>query len=114
MRKLLLAALLALAVGSATAAEVTILSAHRIHTMDTNQPQAQAMAYDASGKILALGDAATLAQRYPGAQRLDVGVGARVGLEPVDQHDVLDGAQPGSGEQQLRGGQQQHGDGDVG
>ncbi len=88
MRKLLLAALLALAVGSATAAEVTILSAHRIHTMDTNQPQAQAMAYDASGKILALGDAATLAQRYPGAQRLDVG-NATVVPGLIDAHGHL-------------------------
>ncbi len=88
MRKLLLAALLALAVGSATAAEVTILSAHRIDTMDTAQPQAQAMAYDASGKILALGDAATLAQRYPGAQRLDVG-NATVVPGLIDAHGHL-------------------------
>jgi predicted amidohydrolase YtcJ len=62
--------LLALA-GSATAAEVTVLSAARIHTMDTAQPRVQALAYDDSGRILALGDTAALLKRYPKAKRID-------------------------------------------
>ncbi|HEY0503501.1 MAG TPA: amidohydrolase family protein [Lysobacter sp.] len=75
MRKLAWAVSAALGVmsGSAMAAGVTVLTAARIHTMDTAQPTAQAMAFDDDGRILALGDAATLAARYPKAQRLDVG-----------------------------------------
>lgn len=75
MRKLVWAvsaALVALS-GPALAAKVTLLTAARIHTMDTAQPTAQAMAFDADGRILALGDVATLRKRYPQAQRLDAG-----------------------------------------
>ena len=75
MRKLVWAVSAALGVmsGSAAAAEVTLLTAAKIHTMDTAQPTVPAMAYDDSGRILALGDAATLRKRYPKAQRLDLG-----------------------------------------
>ncbi|UNK50618.1 amidohydrolase [Lysobacter sp. S4-A87] len=59
--------------GSATAAEVTVLSAARIHTMDTAQPRVQALAYDGSGQILALGQTAALLKRYPKAKRVDAG-----------------------------------------
>src|SRR5688572_11893849 len=59
--------------GHATAAEVTVLSASRIHTMDLAQPQVQAMAFDGNGRILALGDTAALLKRYPNAKRLDAG-----------------------------------------
>lgn len=59
--------------GQAMAAGVTVLSAAKIHTMDTAHPVAQAMAFDDTGRILALGDTATLVKRYPKAQRLDVG-----------------------------------------
>ncbi len=86
MRRLLfLAALLALAAGPLPAAEVTVLTAHRIHTMDAAHPQAQAMAFDADGKILAVGDGAELLLRYPGAARLDVGV-ATVVPGMIDAH----------------------------
>ena len=54
-------------------AGVTVLSAARIHTMDAAQPRATAMAYDDSGRILALGNAEELLRRYPHAQRLDAG-----------------------------------------
>ena len=57
----------------ALAAEVTVLSAARIHTMDAAQPQAEAMAFDADGRILALGERETLLANYPDAQSLDVG-----------------------------------------
>ena len=49
-------------------AQTTVLTARRIHTMDATQPQAQAMAFDASGKILAVGQAQALLARYPGAR----------------------------------------------
>ena len=75
MRTGLLALSVALAAlsGPAFAADVTVLSAARIHTMETAQPAATAMAYDDTGKILAVGDTASLMQRYPEAARLDVG-----------------------------------------
>lgn len=86
--KQVLAGLLLCVLATPALAQVTVLTAHRIHTMDTNQPQAQAMAYDASGKILALGDAASLLQRYPAARRLDVGAATVVpGL--IDAHGHL-------------------------
>ena len=52
MRKLglVVSALLLALAGSATAAEVTVLSAARIHTMDTAQPRVQALAFDDSGR----------------------------------------------------------------
>lgn len=67
-------AVLAMALaGHAAAAEVTILSAARIHTMEAAQPRVQAVAFDAGGRILALGDTAALLKRYPNAKRLDAG-----------------------------------------
>lgn len=55
------------------AAEVTVLTAAQINTMDVSRPHAQAMAYDDEGGILALGDSKTLLARYPQGQRIDVG-----------------------------------------
>jgi len=54
-------------------AQVTVVTAHRIDTMDPARPRAQAMAYDASGRILRLGDAQVLLAAYPDATRLDLG-----------------------------------------
>ncbi len=76
MRKLILGALLALAAGPALCAqegEVTVLTAARIHTSDPQRPQAGALAWDAEGRVLAVGDAAQLLARYPGARRVDAG-----------------------------------------
>lgn len=64
---------LAMAGTVAMAADTTVLSAARIHTMDVTRPQAQAMAYDGEGRILALGKTEVLLKRYPQARRLDVG-----------------------------------------
>ena len=56
----------------AMAAEVTVLTAVRIHTVAPDGPaQVEAMAFDAGGRILALGSAADLRARYPDAARLD-------------------------------------------
>ena len=69
----------------AMAAEVTVVSAARIHTVDPDQPQAQAMAYDEAGRILALGTTDALLARFPEAARIDAGAGTIVpGL--IDAH----------------------------
>lgn len=64
--------LLALACASNSfAAEVTLLTADRIHTSSSALPQAQAMAWDESGRVLALGEARELNARYPQARHVD-------------------------------------------
>ncbi len=73
MKKLLSALLLAMASQPMFAADITVLSAQRIHTMDVARPQVQAIAYDAQGAILAVGDTAALLARYQQAQHVDVG-----------------------------------------
>src|SRR5690606_12516191 len=70
---------------SATGAQVTVLTASRIDTMDAERPRAQAMAYDAEGRILALGSREEMLQRYPRARRVDVG-GATVVPGLIDAH----------------------------
>lgn len=69
----LVMALCAIGPMPADAQEVTVLTASRIDTMDVAAPRAEAMAFDAGGRILALGDRDTLLQRYPGAARIDAG-----------------------------------------
>jgi len=73
MRAGIAAALLAMSGQSLAAGGVTVVTAQRIHTMNPAQPHAQAMAYDDSGAILALGDTAMLLKRYPQARRIDAG-----------------------------------------
>ena len=58
---------------TAQAADVHLLTAARIHTSDAAQPLAEAMAWDGSGRVLALGDRKTLLARYPDAERVDFG-----------------------------------------
>lgn len=58
---------------SVLADEVTVLTAATIRTMDPAKPSAEAMAFDDSGRILALGEGAELLEHYPDATRLDVG-----------------------------------------
>lgn len=71
-------------------AQVTVLTAQRIHTMDAAHPQAQAMAFDASGRILDVGGTKELLARHPGAKRLDVGAATVVpGL--IDAHGHVAG-----------------------
>ena len=55
------------------ASGVQLLTAKRIHTSDPQYPVATAMAWDASGRLLAVGEAKELAARYPDAQRIDAG-----------------------------------------
>jgi len=52
---------------------VAILTAARIHTGDLRQPQATAIAWDAQGRVVAIGTAAELRKRWPAARRIDAG-----------------------------------------
>ena len=53
-------------------AQVTVVTAARVHTSDPARPVAEAMAWDAQGRILAIGSATELQERYPDAKRVDV------------------------------------------
>ncbi|MBB1060327.1 amidohydrolase [Marilutibacter spongiae] len=73
IRCLALAAALAMTAGAVHAADVTVLSARSIHTMEADAPHVQAIAFDAGGRILGTGSVEALAARYPDARRLDLG-----------------------------------------
>jgi predicted amidohydrolase YtcJ len=62
-----------LATAPALSAEVTLLTAQRIHTGDPERPLATAIAWDADGRLLDVGDAAALAGRHAGARHVDAG-----------------------------------------
>lgn len=69
---------------------VTVLLAQRIDTMDLTRPRAEAMAFDATGAILALGGRDELLAKYPGAARIDAGDATVVpGL--IDAHGHMSG-----------------------
>ncbi|QOW20292.1 amidohydrolase [Lysobacter ciconiae] len=57
----------------AAPADITVLVARRIHTMDVARPRAQAMAFDGDGRILALGTRDAVQAQFPAAALLDVG-----------------------------------------
>ena len=86
MHRLVLTAALACAIAApAHAAETHLLTAARIHTSDPQRPTVEAMAWDDSGKVLALGDAKALLARYPDAERIDAGTATVIpGL--IDAH----------------------------
>jgi len=71
-------------------AQTTIVTAARIRTMDPERPVARAMAYDAQGRILAVGTQEDLARRWPRAKRLDFGDATLIpGL--IDAHGHVSG-----------------------
>lgn len=49
-----------------------MLSAQRIYTSDTEVPQAEAIAWDESGKLLAVGSADALEKQFPKARRISL------------------------------------------
>jgi predicted amidohydrolase YtcJ len=68
----------------------TVLTAARIHTQDPRQPQATAIAWDAQGRLIAVGQAAELRKRYPAARHVDAGKATVIpGL--IDAHAHLMG-----------------------
>ena len=86
----LCAALVAALPGVAAADGERLLTAARILTSDPSMPVAEAMVWDAEGRILAVGDAAELAARHPAAERVDAGDATVVpGL--IDAHAHLAG-----------------------
>lgn len=72
------------------AAEPTVLTASRIHTMDPRQPQAEALAFDADGRIVAVGSRDALLKRYPKGARIDAG-NATVVPGLIDAHGHVAG-----------------------
>lgn len=68
----IIATLLAFA-ATADAADVTVLTAKRIHTMDPATPVATAIAWDEGGRLLSVGEAASLLEQHPRARRVDAG-----------------------------------------
>lgn len=73
IRALCVAFVVLVAAGSATAAEITLLTAATIRTMDSAHPRAEALAFDGSGAIVGVGTQAELIGRYPRARRIDAG-----------------------------------------
>ncbi|WP_228062619.1 amidohydrolase [Lysobacter sp. H23M47] len=57
----------------ADSADITVLVAGRIHTMDAARPRAQAMAFDGEGRILAVGTREAVQAEFPNGALLDVG-----------------------------------------
>jgi hypothetical protein len=55
----------------AVQAQVQVVTAKRVHTSDPARPVVEAMAWDAQGRILAVGGASELLARYPDAKRID-------------------------------------------
>jgi predicted amidohydrolase YtcJ len=68
-----------------SAADVTILTADHVHASPTVAGGADALAWDASGKLLAVGPRGNLRARFPGASRVDV-PGAIVIPGLIDAH----------------------------
>jgi len=80
-----LAVVLAAVATPAAAQQATLVTAARVHTMDARQPKAEAFAYDASGRILAVGPRDALATQFPQARRIDL-PGATVIPGLIDAH----------------------------
>src|SRR3546814_800785 len=87
MRRITWIATLCCLAATEQAADVHLLTAAHIHTSDPEQPQAEAMAWDESGRLLAVGDAKTLQAQYPDAERIDAGEATVIpGLIRSDEH----------------------------
>lgn len=90
MRGSWLVVALGVVMGQAMAAEVTVLTADRIRTSDPQQPLAQAMAWDAQGKLLQVGSRDQVLAAHPGARRIDA-AGKTVIPGLIDAHGHLMG-----------------------
>lgn len=86
----LLTLAICLAMAGTTHAADTLVTAARIHTMDPAQPLATALVHDEAGRILAVGDAATLRTRYPKAAVADF-AGATIIPGLIDAHGHVSG-----------------------
>lgn len=79
---------LGLAAAAAASAETTLLVDARIHTLDESRPLVEAMAWDAEGRLLALGEAEALREQYRGAREIALG-GQTVVPGLIDAHGHL-------------------------
>lgn len=73
LRKVLLSLSCLLSSLPAMADEYTLLQAGKIHAFDAGTGAANAMVWDADGRIVAIGDAEALRQRHPQARRIALG-----------------------------------------
>jgi predicted amidohydrolase YtcJ len=71
MRRLVWGIGCALGLAGVAQAQVQVLTATRVHTSDPDRPVVEALAWDATGRVLAVGDAKTMLARYPDAKRID-------------------------------------------
>ena len=71
MRRLVWGIGFALGLAGVAQAQVQVLTATRVHTSDPDRPVVEALAWDATGRVLAVGDAKALLARYPDAKRID-------------------------------------------
>lgn len=84
----LFVAIVVAACGPASAQEHTLLGAARIHTGSEGRPIAEAMVWDADGRIVAIGIESELTGRFPQARRIDLG-GQSVVPGLIDAHGHL-------------------------
>ena len=75
---------------TAAVAQVTVVTAAKVHTMDASRPLASAFAYDPDGRLLAVGDREAILAGHPGARRIDLG-GATVIPGLIDAHGHVGG-----------------------
>jgi predicted amidohydrolase YtcJ len=74
------------------AADVTVLTAARVHTLAAGREAVDAIAWDATGRVLATGSRANLVSRFPGAVRVDVGSATVIpGLIDAHGHVLSEG-----------------------
>jgi predicted amidohydrolase YtcJ len=70
---MMLAGLIAVTAASPAASRPQLLHNATIHTMDATQPTAEAMVWDADGRIVAVGALAELRERHPQSEPIDGG-----------------------------------------
>lgn len=85
-----------------TASDVHVLHNAVIHTVDRNAPRAQALAFDASGEILAVGSDQDVLAAYPDAEARDL-EGRTVIPGLIDSHGHLSGLAVSLSRAQLAG-----------
>jgi predicted amidohydrolase YtcJ len=85
MRCLVWVVALCLLSAGAWASQVQVLTAARIHTSDPQRPTAEAIAWDQTGRVLAVGDAEEMLARYPDARRIEA-AGRTVVPGLIDAH----------------------------
>src|SRR5690606_10487077 len=69
-------------------AQVTLLEASRIDTMEPARPRGEGKAFDAGGEILAVGQREQVRREFPDARRIDVGQATVIpGL--IDAHGLM-------------------------